>query len=563
VSIEVHGAPEHFHLAMKVHAEYDAAYWRYISDLRVEPAMPAATLPAVERSDSTLWTVTLPGGSGVIRYRVHIQPPPKGPRRAWLPVARPDGALLNPPDFFLYIPELANAPVMLHLAIPRSWRVATALHQLDSPAHRSAPDAVTLLDSPIMLGALHQWDFCDGATSYHVAYWPLLAAPPPDSLALVDALQRLVHEAAGVFGRGPAPDYWFLIQDGASDALEHAASVTIGAPGVSRAMDPRASLFDIAHEFFHTWNLVAIRPLGFNELSYRAPARTPSLWLGEGVTLYYADALVRRAGLADTSRTRLDHLGALAARYLAIPAIRSTSPERASLAFEDSPLTNPDATSGYYLQGELLGDVIDALVRDSTRETRGLDDVMRALFSASQRPGYRGYAPADVERSIDSVCDCNTSTLFRNQIRGTGPIAIASVVERLGLTMETDSVLVTDSAGNPSPDLRLGVDFPDAGAPARLIINNPATAWARAGFRTGDVLESLNGATPRSYQELRQVLGALRVGSKAEVDVVRDGAPVHIRAEVASYFTPRVRFTEQPGATVEQHRRRAQWLGAW
>ena len=101
------------------------------------------------------------------------------------------------------------------------------------------------------------------------------------------------------------------------------------------------------------------------------------------------------------------------------------------------------------------------------------------------------------------------------------------------------------------------------GAPARLIINNPATAWARAGLRIGDVLESLNGAAPRSYQELRQVLGTLGVGSKAEVDVVRDGTPVHIRVEVASYFTPRVRFAEQPGATVEQHRRRAQWLGGW
>jgi predicted metalloprotease with PDZ domain len=328
-------------------------------------------------------------------------------------------------------------------------------------------------------------------------------------------------------------------------------------------MDPHASLSEIAHEFFHAWNLVAIRPRGYNELSYRPPARTPSLWLGEGVTLYYADALVRRAGLADTSRTRLDHLGALAARYFAIPAIRSTSPERASLAFADSPLTNPDATGGYYMQGELLGDVIDALVRDSTREMRGLDDVMHALYAASQRPGYRGYTPADVERTIDSVCGCNTSTLFRNQIRGTGPIGIASVVERLGLTMETDSALVTDSTDNPSPDLRLGVDFPDAGAPARLIINHPATARARAGLRPGDVLESLHGATPRSYPELRQVLGTLGVGRKAEVEVPRDGAPVHVSVEVASYFTPRIRFAEQPGATVEQHRRRAQWLGGW
>ncbi|HEY7027000.1 MAG TPA: hypothetical protein VH438_05305, partial [Gemmatimonadales bacterium] len=61
VAIRLDHAPNTLRLAMKVHPEYDAQYWRYLDSVRVEGS--ANDLQAgVTREDSTLWRVTLPGG---------------------------------------------------------------------------------------------------------------------------------------------------------------------------------------------------------------------------------------------------------------------------------------------------------------------------------------------------------------------------------------------------------------------------------------------------------------------------------------------------------------------
>ena len=311
VRLRVSGAPATFHLAMKVHAEYDAKYWRYLDEMRI--TCGGGRAGTVVREDSTLWRADGCGGAGEIQYRVHIQPAPVGLRRAWLPYARDDGAFINPPDFFLYVPELTASPIALALRTPRSWRVATALDQRGTRTVRTASNAQTFLDSPILVGHFKLWDFTDQGTRYHVAYWALPTAPAFDTTRFVDRLRRLTHAAALAFGPPPASrDYWFLFQDGAWDALEHGASVTIGVPSEQLARNAGASTTEIAHEFVHTWNLVALHPAGYNDLGYRPPSRTPSLWIGEGITLYYADVLPRRAGIADTTPSARPSPGARA-----------------------------------------------------------------------------------------------------------------------------------------------------------------------------------------------------------------------------------------------------------
>ena len=556
VSITFRNAPARFHLATRVHGEYDAQYWRYIDDVRVD-GVPNGKA-SISREDSTLWRVSLPGGSGVVRYRVHVQPAPARGRRVWKPYLRADGAMINPPDFFLYSPELAEVPVTVDLRLPPSWRVATAF---TSPARASV-----LLDSPILAGNLHEWSFADAGVQYHIAYWPLPNAAAFDTTAFVHGLHRLAQETQKVFGGAPMRDYWFLIEDGAGDALEHRASVTVGVDAARLGRDPNASMFEIAHEFFHTWNLVAIRPFGYNELSYRAPRRTPSLWIGEGITLYYADLLRRRAGIADTGTTRLDHLTRLLERYFASVPLQRVSPTRASLAFGDSPADNPDATGGYYLQGELLGNVLEALVRDSTRDAHGLDDVMRAMFersltNASQR--LHGYTPEDFQSVAESVCRCRLGDFLARQVRGTGPIDLRPALARLGLQLVIDSVPATDSAGRPLPDRRLFIDLPDS-SPARLVVRD-FTPWAKAGLRTGDLLRSIDGEPVHSFADFQRALGRLGTPDSAApsvvvVEIERGGRAMSVRVPVEGYRRPIVRVIDAPTVTPLERSRRAAWL---
>jgi len=563
VELDVSGVPGFVRLAMKVHPEYDARFWRYLDDMRVTGTANDGAA-GVERIDSTLWRIRLPGGHGRISYRLRIPGESSGERRAWQVFVAETGALLNPPDIFLYLPDFPKLQAEVRLDVPRSWRIASAL-SLVSDAHGTpvlrAPDAATLLDSPILLGNLRRWEFREGGTRFHVAYWPLPTATPFDTAALIDNLRRVSRATVTLFGRAPTPDFSFLLRDGAGDALEHAASVTVGVPSEALAGDSHARLTELTHEFFHTWNLVAIHPDDYGVLSYQAAARTGGLWLGEGVTLYYADAIRRRAGLGDSSVSRTAWLADALRDYYGAWWSSRVSPERASLAFDDSPVTNPDATGGYYTQGELLAVALDGLIRDSTADARGLDDLMRALFAASH-DGH-GYTSASLVQTADSVCRCRLDHFFAEQVHGPGLIDLHPALARLGLQLMVDTSAAMNDDGQPAPDLRIRPDFDRPDAPLVLIVSNPASLWARSGLKTGDTLTSFNGATYSAPGDLWRTLRALRIGDSADVAVRRGGGDQHVRLVVTGYKRPRVRIEENHDASPVQRARRARWLSGW
>ena len=53
----------------------------------------------------------------------------------------------------------------------------------------------------------------------------------------------------------------------------------------------------VAHEFFHVWNVRHMRPAELAEYDYQHEQYTSQLWLAEGLTSYYDNLLMSRAGL--------------------------------------------------------------------------------------------------------------------------------------------------------------------------------------------------------------------------------------------------------------------------
>ncbi|HEY2823965.1 MAG TPA: PDZ domain-containing protein [Gemmatimonadales bacterium] len=553
ITMRVEGVPAITRFAMKVHPEYDAKYWRYLDPITVNGTLDDR-VARIERADSTLWRLRIPGGRGTIHYRVHIQAPAGAQRRAWMPFSRETGALINPPDFLLYLPDAVNAPARVSLDVPPAWRVATALAR---EGHEwLAPDAATLLDSPLLLGDWHTWSFVERGSTFHVVYWPLPDARPFDTVAFVDGFHRLSTAALDVFRQATGRDFWFLIQDGAGDALEHRTSVTIGVPSLDLARNPHAHITEIAHEFFHAWNLVVIHPDRYGELSFQPLTPTSGLWWGEGVTLHYADVLARRGGVADSLPPRVEHLRNLLQSYAGAWWRGTVSPERASLAFGTFPSLNPDATGGYYLQGELLANALDAAIEDSSHGARGLDDLMREMLRISA--GGHGFTGAELERTASSVCGCDLRNFFATQVRGAAPIDLAPALRRVGLVASIDTAVATDDHAVPLPDLRIAPDFARAGPPVYLIVS-PLSHWYGAGLRSGDRVVALQRTAATAPDSVNHVLRRLHIGDTAVVAVERDGQTVDIRVPVTSYLRPRVRFAEDPAATVEQRARLMRW----
>jgi len=558
VEIHLRNLPDTFRLAMAAHPEYDDRYWRYITGLRVEA--PGGTA-RIARQDSAVWQVVARGQPLVVRYRLQLPPPEGPPRAAWRPVLAPHGGLLGGPHTFLYVLGAALAPAHVVLDLPRAWDVATGLVPTADPRTFFAPSADVLADSPILMGRFRTWRFAVDGVPHRVVYWPVPDAAPFDTIAFVDGIERLVREAVSLFGRAPYRDYTFTFQDGAYGALEHLNSVTLGAASADLAKDPSAALAETAHEFIHTWNLMRIRPAEYRGVDYRTQPPTAGLWFSEGLTMFYADVLLRRAGLPAGDSTRLAHLERQFARYLASPGNARHAAETVSrVAYNAPPGSLGDYSASTHLQGEVLGTILDLIVRDATGGERSMDDVMRLMLERFF--GARGFDGRDVEAAVERVCGCDVTALFDAHIRNGGQ---AIDFDRyLGLVGLRSRVTWAPAVwnGQPERDLRIFAWEPPGEGGLRLIVSNAASIWGTAGLHTGDRLVSVNDRAVTSWPAFRSQLVALRMGDTIRLEVRRPTGAYRAAVVIAGFDRPVVRIETVAAATERQRALRARWLAA-
>ena len=556
VEMRIRHTPDTFRLAMVAHPEYDDRYWRFVVNLRVEGVAAGAT---VAREDSALWRVVAPGGESVVRYRLALPAAEGQYRSAWVPFLAPTGGLVGGPHSFLYIVGATLAPAHVTLALPSGWAIATGLEPTVDPNTFFAPSVDVLVDAPILVGRLHSWRFAVDGVPHRVVYWPLPDAQPFDTTALVAGLERLARAAVALFGRAPYRDFTFQIQDGAVGSLEHRNSVTLGAPSVWLTRDLTDFFSETAHEYFHTWNLMRIHPVEYGDVDYRTPPRSRGLWWAEGITMLYADLLRRRAGLPSYDSTRATHLAGLITRYLASPGNARFSPESVSVvSYGAPPGVLGDYSASVHLQGELLGAMLDFIVRDATDGRRSLDDVVRAAlerFSAE-----RGYTGRDLERTVMDVCGCAVGEFFDRFIRTANPIDFDRYLRLVGLRTTITSSPALGRDGQPATDLRLYGWVPPGERSVSLLVTNPASLWGRAGLHTGDRIAAVNGAPLADMAAFRTLFAGLRIGDTVRIEVTRATGPFRTTIVVTGYDRPMVRLEEIPQATERQRALRARWL---
>jgi len=559
VTIDVRGAPDTFRLALAVHPEYDDRFYRFVEGVT---AVSPAGATTVAREDSTLWRVVAPGGVCTVRYRVRV-PPEVLPRAAWRPFLTPTGGLVGGIHAFMYVVGASLAPAHVTLDLPAGWAIATGLEPTSDPATFYAPSARVLTESPILVGRLRSWTFRVDGVPHRVAYWPAPDATPFDTLALVDGLARLAREAVDLFGRAPYREYDFLLQDRANGALEHANSVTMGAPSDRIARDLREVFGEAAHEYIHAWNLMRIRPAEFGDVSYRPPPRSRGLWWGEGATMYVADLLLRRAGLDTYDSTRAAHLESLIARYLARPGNARFAPESVSVVtYGGGPSALGDYDASVHLQGELIATLLDLQIRDATAGRRSLAELMRLMLERFS--GERGYTGEDIERAVTDVCGCEMKRFFDTFVRAGNALDFDRYLGLAGLGAPVTWGPALDRDRNPAADLRVFAWLPAGDSLLSLRIVDPSGAWGRAGLHTGDAIVAMNGATLRDALAFRRFLSGLRIGDSVKVEVQRSGRPVRPTVVITGYDQPVVRLEELPRATERQRLLRTRWLrGDW
>jgi predicted metalloprotease with PDZ domain len=410
-----------------------------------------------------------------------------------------------------------------------------------------------------MVGHLRSWRFVVDGVPHRVAYWPLPNATPFDTVRFVTDIEKVVRQAIAVFGRAPYRDYTFLVPDGAFGGLEHTNSVIIGAPSTTLARDPDALLAQTAHEYFHTWNEVRIRPVEYGGIDYRPAPVSAGVWWIEGVTMFYADLLMRRAELRTEDSTRISHLAATIERYFGSSGNTLLSPEQVSLVANTTNMMDyGDDNGSVHVQGELLGEMLDLIVRDATDGRHTLDDVMRLMME--RYSGNTGYTSADIEHTVDAVCRCTTHQFFEEFVRTAHPFDLNRYLAPIGLRSRMASAPSTDGRGTPSADVQVSAWLSAGTTRPRLRVFDRTSAWARAGLHTGDSVLAINGAPITSVPEFRSAVFALKVGDSVRIEVGRATGPFRAAFALPQLHHPVVTIEEIPGASDRQRRLRAEWL---
>ncbi len=413
------------------------------------------------------------------------------------------GGLIDGPPTFFYVRGRKDLRAQVRFRLPEGWQVATGLRATPDPMVFTAADYDVLIDCPTLVGKFHSFPFEVGGVPHRIVFDNGDRPIPFDAAAVVDVARRICEAQTRLMDDIPYDHFTFIYVNGGGGGLEHLNSTTIGVSEARLKADPAASKDVTAHEYFHVWNVKRIRPAILGPFDYDVPQRTKNLWISEGITEYYTEVSLARAGLVTEEQFR--------SRMAA--AIRNFDQNEAHLTIspEESSWTVWDGGGGgisYYLQGQLLGWLLDILIRDFTANERSLDDVFRILSRQSTAP--RGFTSEDFIWIVNSVAGRDLGFFFRAHVSGAREIPWEKWLALAGLYL----VQVREAK------LRPGIVAEDAGGKV-LVRFREAGFLHRGGLENGDQILELNGAPATAAAAFNEAFGGLRQGDRAALRIRR------------------------------------------
>ena len=351
---------------------------------------------------------------------------------------------------------------------------------------------------------------------------------------------------AKVFGEIPFSAYTTLVVFdsgfGGGSALEHQNShLGIYTPA---AIGELFFASITAHEIIHAWNVKRLRPAELVPYRYDAPEPTPWLWVSEGITDYYADLVLTRGGVMDST-------GFLAATTDKILTVGNTVP----VALEDASFSTwvhpTDGTAYiYYPKGSLAGFLLDILIRDASDGRRSLDDVMRELYRITYKAGGKGFGAAEWWGAVKRAAGGKDFTWFNDRfVDGREPFPWDSVLPLAGLRLVTDTIRIP----------RFGIETQTDSAGAKVTNVAPGGAGDAAGLKVGDVILRLGDIPVTGEESFAQFRTryAGQEGASVPVRVRRDSTDLSLTATIrlATITNDRLTFDAQAGPKALRVRR--------
>ena len=478
----------------------------------------------------------------------------------------------NNANLLMYLEGFLKDPSTVRVLAPDAWKVATGLPAVAGQKNTFRAENFDILyDSPFEASNFKTLVFnvkgvphrivIDGEGNYN-----------PERMRL--DVQKLVETEVEIMGEIPYRDYTFILhlRSNAGGGLEHLNSTALGyprfgfrirtgeratsaAPNASETpeRDYRGFLSLVAHEFFHLWNVKRIRPDALGPFDYTQENYTKVLWVAEGITDYYADLALRRAGLISET----DFLSATAR---AIQQLQNT-PGRLEQTVEESSFDSwikyyrQDENSinsqvSYYDKGALLGLLLDLEIRKRSNGAKSLDDVMRYLYAEFFKKG-RNYGPGDFQKACELMAGSSLEEFFNKYVHGTAELDYDAALGAAGLRLDTSAGtgIVYFGADVTQDNDRLIVRRVYAGSPAY-----------EQGLNAGDQIVAMdNMRVTRDFFNAR--LAEKKPGDLINLTIFRFDDLSTILIKLVERREGTYRIVPLPNATEAQKRVYRGWLG--
>jgi predicted metalloprotease with PDZ domain len=484
-------------------------------------------------------------------------------------------AFWNNANLLMYLEGFLNSPSTVHVLAPDVWKVATGLPAvLGQKNIFRAENFDVLYDSPFEASNFKTVVFnvkgiphrivIDGEGNY-------------DPERMRRDVQKIVETQVEVMGGEiPYRDYTFILhlRANAGGGLEHLNSTALGYPRfgfkiqtgdratsaspaatTTPERDYRGFLSLVSHEFFHLWNVKRIRPDALGPFDYTKENYTKLLWVAEGITDYYADLLVRRAGLI----TENEYLTATAR---AIQTLQNT-PGRKEQTVEDSSFdtwikfyrqdeNSINSQVSYYDKGAILGLLLDLEIRQRSKNGKSLDDVLRYLYVEFFKKN-RNYTPADFQKACELMAGSSLEDFFNRYVRGTEELNYSVALEAAGLRLDTTGT------GTGDEKVYFGADV--AQEEDRLIVRRvyAGSPAYEQGLNAGDQIVALdNMRVTRDFFNAR--LAEKKPGDLINLTIFRFDDLSTLLIKLAERREGTYRIVPLPSQTEAQKRVYKSWL---
>ncbi|MFK7766588.1 MAG: M61 family metallopeptidase [Mariniblastus sp.] len=518
-----------------------------------------------EKTKKNRWVIETDGSKSVqFKYRVYCNE--MSVRTNWV---GKQYAMLNGAPTFVTLPDRLNEQHVVRLKMPNGWtRSATSLKQVgDTPHTFLAEGFDEIVDSPIVAGNINVYPFTIGGVDHQLVnigesgYW--------DGTKAAADLKRVVAAHQKMWGNVPYDRYLFLnMINESGGGLEHDNSTLIMTSRWSfRDQRSYTNWLSLAsHEFFHTWNVRRLRPKSLVKYDYENEVYTKGLWVAEGVTSYYEDLLLARAGLI----SRKEFLAALSKSVSSVQGANGRKVQSLKESSFDTWIKfyRPDENSSntrisYYSKGAVAAFLLDAKIRKLTKGKKSLDDVMRQMYASFSESGYTS---EDFRKTASDVAGKDLSDWFVSAIDSTDELDYSDL-EAIGVVVPNKKEVAdsakekssrrkkkkddgdtaeesNDSKGGNNADSKsqkeqapkaapkaapakpakqkpwLGISTRDSSGRLTISAVKPNSPATEVGLNTDDEVIAINGFRVRSFD--RQ-LSQYEVGDQIEVLIARRG----------------------------------------